>query len=129
MSIELPWSTRVFITAKFSISMVMTMESSWARSMPLKSASVNVMEGIVLHNGIVTTFTTCTALKCFLLAVVHFPPTNPPAMVLITPLRDRFWGRCYVLSLARCRRSGLSSPLVLSWPSWGVCFLELALFV
>jgi len=47
MSTKLPWSTKVSITVKFSISTVITMESSYTRSIDLKSTSVKVIEGII----------------------------------------------------------------------------------
>ena len=134
MSTELPWSTRVFITAKFSISTVMTIGSSWVGSIPLISASIKVMEGILLCKGVVTTFTTCTALRCFFLVIVVDPPlANPSTMVLMTPLRVESCGLRWASLSIYCRQTGLSSARALSWFSreplfYGVLSLCLEVF-
>jgi len=54
-STELPWSTNIFLTAKFLISIFMTMWSSCFWSM-------NVIGGILCLDDLVTTLTDCTSL-------------------------------------------------------------------
>lgn len=87
MSIELPWSTNVFIIAKFFALVVMTMGSFWVGLMSLKSTSIKIIEGILRWVEDVTTFTDCTAQRCHFLVEFNAPPTvNPPTVVLMTLL-------------------------------------------
>jgi len=64
---------------------IITMGSSCFGSMALKSWSMKVIGGILLGALVYVWYTTCTFLKCFLLTEAEEPPpTNPPAMVLMT---------------------------------------------
>ena len=106
MSTELPWSTRVFLIVKLSISTYIIIGLSCVGSIPLKSSSVNVIGGILGRAE--TRFNWWTARRCFLRALLELPPpANPPAMVLITsrPLRV---SACGGSSLRPCRSPRLS---------------------
>lgn len=86
ISTEFPYSTKVFIAVKFSISTVMTMGWSCEGSMALKSASMNVINDILYFMWAISAFTNWTILRCFFCTVSEDPPlVNPPANVLITP--------------------------------------------
>jgi len=79
---------RTFFTAKFSTSIVMTMESSWLGSVPWKSESEKVMGGILPCVRSNTACTCWTALRCLFLEEEDLhPSTNPPDIVLIVPRR------------------------------------------
>jgi len=64
------------MTAKFSISIMITMGSSCAESMPLKSVFVNVMGGILCRMGANTLLIVWTARKCFFLSFLPFSVIN-----------------------------------------------------
>jgi len=138
MSTKLPWPTRVFVTAKSSMVTVITIGSSYLRSITLKSWSVKVMGGILLGLLVYVWCTACTFLRCFFLAEVDEPPlANQPAIVLITtrtgvPLQPchlgdrerlvlylRHWSLEFLLGLLMGLLLGLLPKLLPLWFLYG----------
>jgi len=102
MSTELPWSMRTFFTAKFSTSTIMTMGSSWLRSVPWKSEYENVIGDILLCELPNIACTDWAALRFFFPKEDDLPPpTNPSEIVFIVR-----------------HRGGLSSGLWQRWCPW-----------
>jgi len=118
MSTELPWSTNVFSTTKFATSMVITIGSSYSRSMPWKSFTVNVMLAILRRLRQLIMLTLWITLKCLLrVNYVVLPPPNPLDMVLIMAQARAPW--CLGASFSRSFRphSAFSFQTSVSWVS------------
>lgn len=89
ISAELPWSTNVLLTSRSFTFIVITMGSSWLGEIPRKSSSVKMIGGMDLWITELTVKTVAdlSSLKCHFRAELEAPsPTNPPEMVLTTPL-------------------------------------------
>ena len=82
ISTELPWSTKTLVMVNLSISSVITMGSSWAESIAVKSSSMNVIQGILSRLLVDTKWTDRTTQKCFFrVELEHSPPTKPSAII------------------------------------------------
>ena len=77
-----------------SMSINITIGSSWEGSTPWKSSSENVIGGII--GRMATKFTWWTARRCLFRTLFELPPPpNPPAMVLMTS-RPLLWSSLVV---------------------------------
>lgn len=91
ISAKLPWSISVFLTIKLVISTLITTESSWSRSIALKSIEVKVISDMFGALCGETMFTGQTYCRClFRIKVVVSLLANPLTMVLMTHLN---WSR------------------------------------
>jgi len=85
MSTELSWSTKTLAIANLSLSTIMTMRSSCAESIAIKSSFVKRIGGILCQSLAVVEWTDCIALRCFLQAELEHPPhANPLTIAFIT---------------------------------------------
>lgn len=88
MSVELSLSIRTFLTSQLAMPTIITIGSSCSGSTPMKSTSVNIIDGIdLLELTVEIWFTLLMASKCLFRAVLVLPPpAKLPAMVLMTSL-------------------------------------------
>ena len=84
MSTELPWSTITLVTANFSISTVITMGSSCAASMAVKSSSENVIGGILGLLWRDLAWADWMAQRCFFPAELEHPPPAKSSVFELT---------------------------------------------